>query len=226
MQVPILAPKVGDGMDIYIKNEKEKGTFHFPVNPFEITVNRNKRYETADIVNLGEVDFSDKGTNIKELSMNLLLPVEYGPFCRYRSIPNPVSAIAKLEKWMNAEDPVRLIITKFNFNNLVIISNITESERGGEAGDKYVDISFRVWREVKVKKVAPRKTNNIMLKSRPQTKSAPKQYVVKKGDSLWKISVKFYGKGSQYTKIYNANRGIIGRNPNLIYPGQKLVIPK
>ena len=35
---------------------------------------------------------------------------------------------------------------------------------------------------------------------------------------------KYYGKGNQYTKIYNANRDKI-KNPNLIYPGQVLTIP-
>jgi nucleoid-associated protein YgaU len=28
-----------------------------------------------------------------------------------------------------------------------------------------------------------------------------------------------------YTKIYEANKDLIGGNPNLIYPGQQLVIP-
>lgn len=26
-------------------------------------------------------------------------------------------------------------------------------------------------------------------------------------------------------KIYEANKGVIGKNPNLIYPGQKYTIP-
>ena len=46
-----------------------------------------------------------------------------------------------------------------------------------------------------------------------------------KGDCLWKIAQKFYGAGAQYTKIYEANKGTIGSNPNLIYPGQVLTIP-
>lgn len=50
-------------------------------------------------------------------------------------------------------------------------------------------------------------------------------YVVVKGDCLWNISRKFYGAGKMYTKIYNANTDII-KNPNLIYPGQILKIPK
>ena len=36
---------------------------------------------------------------------------------------------------------------------------------------------------------------------------------------------KQYGKGSSWTKIYNANKDKI-KNPNLIYPGQKFTIPK
>ena len=39
------------------------------------------------------------------------------------------------------------------------------------------------------------------------------------------IAKKYYGNGAQYTKIYNANKGVIGGNPNLIYPGQVLTIP-
>lgn len=50
-------------------------------------------------------------------------------------------------------------------------------------------------------------------------------YTVVKGDCLWNIAKKFYGNGADYTKIYNANKGVIGGNPNLIYPGQVLVIP-
>lgn len=48
---------------------------------------------------------------------------------------------------------------------------------------------------------------------------------MKSGDCLWNIAKKFYGKGSDYTKIYNANKGTIGSNPNLIYAGQVLTIP-
>jgi nucleoid-associated protein YgaU len=48
--------------------------------------------------------------------------------------------------------------------------------------------------------------------------------VVSRGDSLWRISHITYGDGSQYAFLYRANRERI-RNPNLIYPGQTLVLP-
>jgi TP901 family phage tail tape measure protein len=52
-----------------------------------------------------------------------------------------------------------------------------------------------------------------------------KTYTVKSGDTLSGIAKKFYGSASQWKKIYNANKSIIGSNPNLIYPGQKYSIP-
>ena len=44
------------------------------------------------------------------------------------------------------------------------------------------------------------------------------------GSSLWSIAGIVYGNPSKWPAIYNANRNKIS-NPNLIYPGQVLVIP-
>jgi len=48
--------------------------------------------------------------------------------------------------------------------------------------------------------------------------------IVSRGDNLWRISQRTYGKGYRYTVIYGANQEQI-RNPNLIYPGQVFVLP-
>jgi nucleoid-associated protein YgaU len=47
---------------------------------------------------------------------------------------------------------------------------------------------------------------------------------VVRGDSLWRLSRSALGRGERYAVIYKANREQI-RNPNLIYPGQILVVP-
>ena len=52
---------------------------------------------------------------------------------------------------------------------------------------------------------------------------APNRYVVKKGDTLWGISGKYLHKPWQWSRLWGANRSQI-RNPNLIYPGQVLVL--
>ncbi|MFJ5229193.1 LysM peptidoglycan-binding domain-containing protein [Kitasatospora sp. NPDC088391] len=57
----------------------------------------------------------------------------------------------------------------------------------------------------------------------PQPEAAQQQtYTVQGGDSLWAIADRFYGDGSQYQRIADAN-GI--SNPDLINAGQTLVIP-
>jgi nucleoid-associated protein YgaU len=48
--------------------------------------------------------------------------------------------------------------------------------------------------------------------------------IVSRGDNLWRISHRTYGRGLRYTVIYGANQEQI-RNPNLIYPGQVFVLP-
>lgn len=47
---------------------------------------------------------------------------------------------------------------------------------------------------------------------------------VQRGDNLWRISRRTYGRGVRYSTIYKANTGQI-RNPNRIYPGQIFVMP-
>ena len=52
-----------------------------------------------------------------------------------------------------------------------------------------------------------------------------RSYIVKSGDSLSKIAKELYGDGKRWPEIYEANKQLIGDNPNLIQPGQKLRIP-
>lgn len=47
---------------------------------------------------------------------------------------------------------------------------------------------------------------------------------ITRGDSLWQISRRVYGRGTRYTVIFDANQPQI-RNPDLIYPGQIFVVP-
>lgn len=52
----------------------------------------------------------------------------------------------------------------------------------------------------------------------------PDSVVVQPGNSLWRLARQLYGRGVQYTVIYEANRSQI-RDPDLIYPGQVLSAP-
>ncbi len=47
---------------------------------------------------------------------------------------------------------------------------------------------------------------------------------VSRGENLWRISKRVYGRGVRFTVIYSANQNQI-RSPRLIYPGQVFVLP-
>jgi nucleoid-associated protein YgaU len=53
----------------------------------------------------------------------------------------------------------------------------------------------------------------------------PVTYTVVSGDTLSGIAQRFYGDASAYMRIFEANRDKLN-DPNLIHPGQELVIPQ
>ena len=61
--------------------------------------------------------------------------------------------------------------------------------------------------------------------SAPSTSGSSEMYEVKSGDSLSKIAKNFYGDPMKYKMIFEANQPML-KDPNLIYPGQMLRIPK
>ena len=58
----------------------------------------------------------------------------------------------------------------------------------------------------------------------PANQEKVEYYLIKKGETLSAIAKQFYGKANQYRKIFEANREVI-KDPNLIFPGQKIRIP-
>jgi LysM repeat protein len=65
-------------------------------------------------------------------------------------------------------------------------------------------------------------TNGDDGKTKP--KGGGGSHTVVKGDTLWDIAEKYYGDGSKWTRIYEANKDEI-EDPDLIYPGQEFEIP-
>ena len=57
-------------------------------------------------------------------------------------------------------------------------------------------------------------------------KPVVKKHTVVSGDTLSGIAAKYYDDAGKYMFIYEANKAVIGDNPDLIQPGMELVIPK
>lgn len=73
-------------------------------------------------------------------------------------------------------------------------------------------------------KTKPEEKLEIMAEEKSNLKKnfSQQYYVVKKGDSLWSISEKYYGSGFKFYKIMKENKLV---NPNNLHIGQRLIIP-
>ena len=137
-------------------------------------------------------------------------------------MPNPYIYLEQLERWSDAGTPVRFLVSGTPTNALVLIETTPYGERDG-ANDLYVTINLRQYRKPQVPVLSASGGGET---SRSSSTGAARQrtYTVVKGDTLWGVAKKFYGDGSQYTRIAAANSATV-KNPNLIYPGQVLTIP-
>jgi nucleoid-associated protein YgaU len=59
----------------------------------------------------------------------------------------------------------------------------------------------------------------------PALTKADASVIIRRGDSLWRISRRIYGRGVRYSTIYLANKDKV-TNPNRIWPGQVMMIPE
>ncbi|BFH63902.1 LysM peptidoglycan-binding domain-containing protein [Paenibacillus azoreducens] len=214
-------------MEIHLKDSS--GTdLYFPVNPEEITIKREKGIETVNILSFGEFDFPI-GEKAKEISFASFFPLNYDEsYCNYKKIPDPRKAMNILNTMIQRKEPVRLVMTTIEVNLLVLVSGHVTNIRGGETGDIYFELNLRTWRAPKVHvKAAASKTSKSKSgkTSRPDTKKKPKTYVVKSGDNLTKIAKLELGNSGKWQAIYNLNKKTIGKDPNKIKPGMKLVMP-
>ena len=60
--------------------------------------------------------------------------------------------------------------------------------------------------------------------TQPKLQSVTRSVIIRKGDSLWKISRRAYGQGIRYSTLYLANRDQI-QDPSKIWVGQVFTVP-
>ncbi|MBE9913393.1 LysM peptidoglycan-binding domain-containing protein [Paenibacillus donghaensis] len=220
-------------MEFVLRDGKGKD-FLFPVNPEEVTISRQKGLDTVNILSSGEFDFP-QGDKVKEISFASFFPKTFDEsFCRGKEeeLPDPQTAMNKLNEFLALKTPLRFIISKTAVNVPVFVASHQSTFRGGEPGDVSFEITLRTWRELKVMKTAAGAGNGKAAnatatnkKPRVDMKAKNKTYTVKPGDSLSKIAKLELGNSSEWNRIYQLNKKLIGNNPNAIKPGQKLVLP-
>lgn len=199
-----------------------KGKITFPVNPQEYTISVSQKNTLTNVIQLGDVNLIGK-TGLREVSLSSFFPAQDYNFGS--SIEDPITTVETLDNWRKAGSPCRVIIGRV-LNMECTIESFSWGEKD-PTGDIYFTLILKEYVRIKLTKIAT--TDNqaeIVTTEQRETKEPEKgkTYTVKSGDCLWKIAKQFYGNGSQYMKIYNANKDKLD-NPNRIYPGQILTIP-
>lgn len=213
---------------MWLTYNAEKEKIQLPVLPESFQTKNGSSNESMDITGLGEITIMQSRPAL-QFSFSSFFPAAKFPGIQVGSITKPLTLIQKINSWKAGTEPVHFICTACGVDLYCTIESFNYSEEGGDPGTYQYSITLKEYREITVRQVKvdiPSATATVQ-KEEPRVDNSvqPKTYTVKSGDCLWNIAKKYYGSGSDYTKIYNANKGTIGGNPNLIYPGQVLTIP-
>lgn len=215
-------------------------TYRLPTNPEEIEVSSSQAIEKYEILSLGQIAFPTH-MDLKEYSFECEFPHSYLSYVEVKGPDEFKDAdfyIKNFESWRTSLTPIRFMAGKVNdsgtkidndgIDTFVLIEDLTIKERAGEEGDKYISFKLIEYKKYGALEAPDEIDEKTGKKKKPKSnKQNPKKnstYIVQVGDSLWSIAKRFYGDGSKYPKLVSSNKDKI-KNPSLIYPGQKLVIP-
>lgn len=213
---------------MWLTHNAEKEKIQLPVLPLSFQTKNGSNNDSVNITGLGEIIIMQSRPAL-QFSFSSFFPATKFPGIQVTSITKPLTLIQKINSWKASRKPVHFIATACGVDLYATIEDFSYSEEGGDPGTYQYSMTLKEYREITVRQVKvniPKATATVK-KEEPRVDNTvqPKTYTVKSGDCLWNIAKKLYGNGAQYTKIYEANKGVIGGNPNLIYAGQVLTIP-
>ncbi len=212
-------------MHLEIWLRQNKTVFRFAVLPSEYELTSESNHTQVDIHSFGEVNLLGK-RKLKNISFSSFFPKEVYSFCEYTTFPTPMESVKKIENMKNT-GVLRLTITGTPINMDCTIENFTWGENDGSKDINFT-LEFKEYRKVKVKikkkKESLPKQVTPAVTERPAPEVTSTTYTIVSGDYLMKIAKNLTGDSANWQAIYEQNREVIGDNPNLIYPGQQLVI--
>ena len=227
-----------NGYDFYLKK------CLLPIAPEKLQVDINNANDTITLMNEGEINIL-KTAGLTDIEFECRIPQTQYPFAAYQSGFKGASYFLDyFENLKVDKKPFQFIVSRtmpsgkvlFSTNIKVSLEDYKITEQASEGFDLIVKMKLKQYRDYGTKTINIRNAADDALAVRAEVTgtrasesgpepAAAQTYVVVKGDCLYTIARKFYGDGAKYIAIYEANREVIGGNPNRIYPGQVLTIP-
>lgn len=223
------------GYDVYLKN------CLLPVTPEKIQITIQNSNKTIKLINEGEINLLKKA-GLTEIEFEAEIPQVKHPYAVYSSAFQEAGYFFDIfENLKTSKKPFQFIVCRkvpsgkklLNTNIKVSLEDYKIIEDAKNGFDFKVKFHLKQWRDygTKTVKILTAASNaKASVEPQRETESSPaptasQTYTVVKGDCLWSIAKRFYGSGAKYMVIYDANRDVIGGNPNRIYSGQVLTIP-
>lgn len=209
-------------MEFWLQKENDM-QIQLPVKPSDYTVSVSQRNTVVNVLQLGDVNLIGK-TGLREVPLSSFFPAKDYNFSNNSDRKEPLTYVKKIDEWRASGKLVRLIITGV-LNMKCTIESFSYSEQDA-TGDIYYSIYLKEYKSIKTKNTSNSTSNRTTKEedTNTETKNTGKTYTVQSGDCLWSIAKQFYGDGSKYTKIYEANTDKI-KSDYIIYTGQVLTIP-
>lgn len=208
-----------------------------PSNPTEFSVASSPSFTSVSIDGIGEVMLPN-GRSSTVYSWD---SVFYGAAravltTLVRNWRPPTDIVAQIDNWVDQQVRTRralvLVISDTNVNKDVWIQSWTYTPQGGFGDIAYsLELVEARWIQVSIDGDAAGTPSGAVSSEGPtpddggEAAPTPSKYIVQSGDYLIKIAKAVYGDSSRWREIYDANRELIGSNPDLIFPGQELDIP-
>jgi len=201
-----------------------------PINPERITAQTEGKMQTFEVINLGDIELP-RGIVPARISWESFFPGAARKNTVFvKSWQDPKALVGLISLWRRNNTKVRLLVTETPLNLDCYISTF-EHTWGGGYGDCQYSIELVEARELLVLTDAERQAKQAGAATAVQSQTPvrpapppPKTYTVRPGDSLWAIAKLKLGDGSKWRALYEANKSIIGPDPNKIFPGQVLRI--